>query len=146
MGAENEGKCLDAVLKVIEGQHRETRKILERDTPTSRGIELLCNVGRQRYAFEHTLIEPFPTINGTTSHSRASSMKRLKVKDEAAHDRVLLIRDVRVIKFDYEAKPSSDYSRALLDCQNCLSSGDAVEALNLWERLVGIADEKRPAG
>jgi hypothetical protein len=60
MGAENEGKCLDAVLKVIEGQHRETRKILERDTPTSRGIELLCDVGRQRYTFEHTLIEPFP--------------------------------------------------------------------------------------
>ena len=60
MGAENEGKCLDAVLKILEGQHRETRTILERDTPASRGIELLCDVGRQRYAFEHTLIEPFP--------------------------------------------------------------------------------------
>src|SRR6266403_2559735 len=60
MGAENEGECLDAVLKVLEGQHGETRKIRERDTPTSPGIELLCDVGRQTYAFEHTLIEPFP--------------------------------------------------------------------------------------
>jgi hypothetical protein len=67
-------------------------------------------------------------------------------RDEDAHDRILLIRDIRVIKFDYEAQPSSDYAQALLDCQNCLSSGDAAEALNLWERLVGIADEKRPAG
>jgi len=66
--------------------------------------------------------------------------------DKDAHDRVLVIRDVRVIKFDYEAQPSSDYAQALLDCQNCLSSGDAAEARNLWERLVGIADEKRPAG
>lgn len=67
-------------------------------------------------------------------------------RDEDAHDRILLIRDIRVIKFDYEAQPSSDYTQALLDCQNCLSSGDAAEALKLWERLVGIADEKRPAG
>jgi hypothetical protein len=66
--------------------------------------------------------------------------------DEDACDRILLIRDIRVIKFDYEAQPSSNYAQALLDCQNCLSSGDAAEALSLWERLVGIADEKRPAG
>ncbi|MHB1530427.1 MAG: hypothetical protein ACYCXT_13605 [Acidiferrobacteraceae bacterium] len=67
-------------------------------------------------------------------------------RGDDTHDRVLLIRDVRVIKFGYEAHPSSDYKQALLDCQNCLSSGDAAEALNLWERLVGIADEERPAG
>jgi hypothetical protein len=66
--------------------------------------------------------------------------------DEDAQERVLLIRDVRVIKLDYEAQPSSDYDQALLDCQSCLSSGTAAEALKLWERLVGIADEKRPAG
>lgn len=64
----------------------------------------------------------------------------------AVSDRVLLIRDLRVIKFDYEAQPSSDLAQALLDCQGCLSSGDASDAKNLWERLVGIADEKRPAG
>jgi hypothetical protein len=57
-------------------------------------------------------------------------------RDEDAHDRILLIRDILVIKFDYEVEPSSDYTQALLDCQNCLSSGDAAEALKLWERLV----------
>jgi hypothetical protein len=67
-------------------------------------------------------------------------------RDEDAHDRILVIRDMRVIKFDYEAQPSSDYTQALLDCQSSLSSGGAAEALNLWERLVSIADEKRPAG
>jgi len=60
MGTDNEGKCLDAVLKVLEEQHRAVRNILERDTPTSRGIELVCDVGGQRFALEHTLIEPFP--------------------------------------------------------------------------------------
>lgn len=66
--------------------------------------------------------------------------------DTEARDRVLLIRDIRVIRSDYEAQPSSDYAQALLDCQTCLSSGDARDALKLWERLLGIADEKRPAG
>jgi len=67
-------------------------------------------------------------------------------RGEGADARILLIRDVRVIKLDYEAQPSSDYAQALLDCQNCLISGGAAEALHLWERLIGIADEKRPAG
>jgi hypothetical protein len=66
--------------------------------------------------------------------------------DTEAHDRLLLVRDIRVIRFDYEAHPSTDYAQALLDCQNCLSFGDARDALKLWERLLGIADEKRPAG
>jgi hypothetical protein len=60
MGAANEGKCLDAVLKVLEARHNAKRAILERDTPSSRGIELVCDIGGQRYALEHTLIEPFP--------------------------------------------------------------------------------------
>jgi hypothetical protein len=34
--------------------------MLSRDTPATRGIEALCEVGGQRYAIEHTLIEPFP--------------------------------------------------------------------------------------
>jgi hypothetical protein len=60
MGTENEGKCLDAVLKIIEGQRGSKRQVLERDAPATRGIELLCDVGGQQYAMEHTLIEPFP--------------------------------------------------------------------------------------
>jgi hypothetical protein len=63
-----------------------------------------------------------------------------------ANNQVLLVRDLRVIKLDYDAQPSADYQRALRDCQECLSSGDPEQGLSLWERLVGIADEMRPAG
>lgn len=61
-------------------------------------------------------------------------------------DRVLLLRDIRVLSKDYDLPSSSDHGQALLDCQSCLASGDASEAVTLWDRLVGIADEKRPVG
>jgi hypothetical protein len=53
---------------------------------------------------------------------------------------------VRLLHFDYEATPSRDHALALADCQRLLRSGDAVEAARLWDRLIGIADSKRPAG
>jgi hypothetical protein len=54
--------------------------------------------------------------------------------------------DIRVLDLDYDAQLSSDHAQALLDCQSALSSGDASEAIQLWKRLVGIADELRPLG
>ena len=53
---------------------------------------------------------------------------------------------VRLLHFDYEATPSRDHTLALADCQCLLRSGDAAEAHRLWDRLIGIADAKRPAG
>jgi hypothetical protein len=55
----NEGKSLDAVLKILEARHGGTRSGLIRDTPGNRGIELVCMVGDRRFALEHTIIEPF---------------------------------------------------------------------------------------
>lgn len=62
------------------------------------------------------------------------------------HEEVLFLRDVRLLHFDFEAQGSLDEVSAIADCQSCLSGSDPIEARNLWERLVGIADQKRPVG
>ena len=57
--ATNEGRCCDAVLRILEAQHGAPRVMLSRDTQANRGIEVTCDIGGQHYALEHTLIEPF---------------------------------------------------------------------------------------
>jgi hypothetical protein len=56
----NEGRCCDAVLRILEAEHGERRRDVVRDTPSQPGIEVSCYIGNQHYAIEHTLIEPFP--------------------------------------------------------------------------------------
>jgi hypothetical protein len=58
--ATNEGRCCDAVLRILEAKHGEQRREVMRDTPARPGIDLTCYIGSQHYAIEHTLIEPFP--------------------------------------------------------------------------------------
>lgn len=60
MGQSNEGRCCDAVLRIIEQDLHASREILSRDTPASRGIEIRCRIGGVAYALEHTLIDPYP--------------------------------------------------------------------------------------
>lgn len=55
----NEGRCCDAVLRILESEHGEQRREVVRDTPLQRGIEITCYIGGQHYAVEHTLVEPF---------------------------------------------------------------------------------------
>jgi len=59
---------------------------------------------------------------------------------------VRLLHDVRLIDFDFSSPTSQRRAQALRDCQNVLSSGDAREAQDLWDRLASVADEKRAAG
>ncbi len=59
---------------------------------------------------------------------------------------VRLLGHIRLLDFDYENPTSQDRIKALSDCQHILRSGDAKQALELWERLVGLAAEKRPTG
>lgn len=56
----NEGKCCDAVIKIIEARTGHARTDLKRDRPDDPGVEIECSVGPQRYAIEHTIIEPYP--------------------------------------------------------------------------------------
>jgi len=59
---------------------------------------------------------------------------------------VHLLRQVRLVPFDYETTPSRRLDEAAADCQRVLRSGDPAGAGELWKRLRAIADEKRPAG
>jgi hypothetical protein len=60
VGSLNEGKCCDAVLKVLEQRHVAQRVDVVSDTQAKRGIEVVCSIGGRVYGLEHTLIEPFP--------------------------------------------------------------------------------------
>ena len=56
-----EGKACDAVLRDIEAQTGASRRDLffPEKTHSVGPIEFVCTVGTERYAFEHTRIEPF---------------------------------------------------------------------------------------
>jgi len=91
-----------------------------------------------------------------TDGSQASEVQRSLVGSFACPARyneapdqietIRLLHDVRVLVFDFNHPTSRDLGHALADCQRLLASGAAKEATDLWERLVGIADELRPAG
>jgi len=57
----NEGKACDAVLREIEARVGASRRdlIFPEKTHSVGPVELVCTVGTQRFAFEHTRIEPF---------------------------------------------------------------------------------------
>jgi hypothetical protein len=57
----NEGKACDAVLRDIEKRTGAGRRdlIFPEKTHSVGPVELVCTVGNQRFAFEHTRIEPF---------------------------------------------------------------------------------------
>jgi hypothetical protein len=59
---------------------------------------------------------------------------------------VQLLRHIRVFHLDYETPTSRHRVQAVNDCQNILHSGDAEEALALWNRLIGFAAQKRAGG
>lgn len=59
--ANNEGKCLDAILQVLEKEQQAVRCELRQPEKTHDPfpVELVCKVGESSYAFEHTLLETF---------------------------------------------------------------------------------------
>lgn len=61
MNASNEGKACDAVIRRLEAQYgfgrQEVRYPEKENHPAP--VEVVCSIGGQRFAFEHTIIEPF---------------------------------------------------------------------------------------
>ena len=57
----NEGKACDAVLRHIEAREGATRRdlIFPERADSVGPVELVCPIGAQRFALEHTRIEPF---------------------------------------------------------------------------------------
>lgn len=58
----NEGRCCDAVLRVLEGRAREVRDDLHVDPRGGAGaghVDVCVRLGSDRYVLEHTRIDPF---------------------------------------------------------------------------------------
>jgi hypothetical protein len=91
--------------------------------------------GSQSSALQRALFESLRCPEELRSHGDAS--------DAVTAD---LMRHLRLLHVDFEATPSRDHGLALADCQQLLTSGDAAEAQDLWDRLMGIADARRTGG
>jgi hypothetical protein len=59
---------------------------------------------------------------------------------------VCVLRHVRLLQFDFMSPTSHARGQAVSDCQRLLESGDALEANQLWEELVGYAGTQRVTG
>lgn len=55
----NEGKCCDAVLRILEARFGEKRHSLSCDTRENASVEVECYIGDKKLALEHTFIEPY---------------------------------------------------------------------------------------
>lgn len=101
----------------------------------------------------HGRLTPGPGNGSQPSQLQRALLERLKCPAEHAgdgtappNDTLRVLHDVYLLDLDYNKKTSQDGVAALLACQNLLTSGDAADVKRLWDRLVGIADDKRPAG
>jgi len=56
----HEGKACDAVLRRIEAREMAVRRdvIFPEREHHAGPVELICNIGAQKYAVQHTIIEP----------------------------------------------------------------------------------------
>ena len=59
MSEKNEAKCCDAVLRLLEANSGHRRSDVLVDTPERRDVDVRCKISDQKYALEHTLIEPY---------------------------------------------------------------------------------------
>jgi hypothetical protein len=69
-----------------------------------------------------------------------------QAKHAGDEETVELIRQVRWLDFDYDSPTSQDYASASAVCKAVLSDDEASRAVELWEKLRGIADDKRKVG
>src|SRR5262249_16928 len=59
---------------------------------------------------------------------------------------VRLLRHILLLHFDFGSTTSRAQGLAISDCQRVLAAGDASEAAQLWEELVGYAGTQRATG
>jgi hypothetical protein len=67
-------------------------------------------------------------------------------KHAGDEETIELVRQVRWLNFDFDKPQSRAYGVAVSDCQTVLIAQEAQRAPELWDRLVGVADEKRKLG
>lgn len=55
----NQGKCCDAVLRILEAKFGSQREYIRRDEQSCGDVELVCRIGTVQFALEHTRIDPY---------------------------------------------------------------------------------------
>lgn len=101
---------------------------------------------------EVMLGDPNSILTRYTSASHSSQIGRDLFRSFVGEDQepntatVALVKRVRLFYFDFFENESRDEARALELCQSVVSSGRAEDARSLWNRLIGIAAERRAAG
>jgi len=59
---------------------------------------------------------------------------------------VEILRQIRILHFDFESDPSRDFAHAIADCQRLLNASSIGEGQTLWNALVRFAAEHRGMG
>ncbi len=63
------------------------------------------------------------------------------------HDALLrFVGGIEVLPFDFQLATTKDEAAVITSCRDVLASGDAGEARNLWDALLGLAKSKRHPG
>ena len=82
-----EHKCIDAVVRCLESGLRASRGPFtfpenEEDCPPNRRVEALTCIGARKFAFEHTLVEPYEGFirQGTQTREAEETLRR-KLRD-----------------------------------------------------------------
>jgi hypothetical protein len=91
--------------------------------------------GSQTSIIERNLFNSFHSPQKFNSYGKINEVETVR-----------LLEHIWLLGFDYESPTSQDRIKALSDCQQILRSSDAKQALELWERLTGIAKEIRSGG
>lgn len=88
----------------------------------------------------------YTSPNSSNAIGRAVFNSFTTEQEKPNADTVLLVKRVRLLYFDFTENESRDEARAIEMCQSVLVSGQGDEAIRLWNRLIGIAAERRASG
>jgi hypothetical protein len=72
--------------------------------------------------------------------------KGFATKHSGNEETVELVRQIRWVNFDFQKPESRHYGLAVSDCKTVLVARETHRGAELWERLIGISDEKRRLG
>lgn len=108
----------------------EPERLLERLQPPP-----TPDAGSQSSALQRELLASLRCPDALKSQGPSDDIARLR-----------LLSHVRLLHLDFQSPTSRAQALAVSDCQRLLDSGDASQAAQLWEELVGYAAGQRETG
>ena len=121
----------DVLALVTLGTHKDFE-------PTWREVKNACSGSDVALAMSR--------IRGNRKQSKVFDSVQKSVENEPAAsdaETIELIRRLDVLPVDLQYSYSKDKNQAIAQCRQILASGDALDAENLWNRLVSVAAEVR---